>query len=134
MAFTADRIERELHALGFAPGTALVHASAAMVLLGIIPEARDIDVALTGAGWCHALTLGDPRPATVDQVVVPAPGIELFNGWLGEPLAGLFARAVPVRGLLAASPEDLLAFKKTLNRPKDQEHIRLLRLFTCNNH
>jgi len=134
MGFNAERIKESMSRLGFPPGTALVHGSGALVLLGLIPEARDLDVALNEAGWQHALTLGTPRPASIDRKIEPAPGIELFDGWLGEPLAELFARAVPVDGLLAASPQDVLRFKKALGRPKDREHIRLLEAHTCNNH
>lgn len=129
--FDAQAIIRAVSALGFPPGSALIHASAAMVLHGIIPLARDIDIATNGPGWQHALTLGTPRLATVDQIVTPAKDIEVFSGWLGEDTGPLFERAENIAGLLAASTADILRFKQRLNRPKDQEHIRLLE--ACNN-
>lgn len=132
--FEAEGIVQAVGALSFPPGTVLVHASAAMVLYGLLETARDIDLAARDEGWQHALTLGSRRRADVDWLVEPTPGIEVFSGWLGEPLDGLFARAQPVRGLLLAAPEDILAFKQKLNRPKDSGHIRLLKDFTCNNH
>ncbi len=132
--FDAERIVHEVRALGFPEGTVLLHASAAMVLYGLLDAARDIDLAARDEGWQHALTLGTARRADVDWTVEPAPGIEVFSGWLGEPLADLFARARPVRGLLLAAPEDIISFKQKLNRPKDAAHIGLLKHFTCNNH
>ena len=132
--FDADAIESATKALGFPVGTAVIHASAAMVLYGLLDTARDIDISADERGWQHALTLGTPRQADIDWIVEPSAGIEVFSGWLGEPLEGLFGRARTVRGVLLAAPEDILSFKLRLNRPKDQEHIRLLRAFTCNNH
>ena len=133
MPFDAKQIVDTITKLGMPPGSALIHASAAMVLHGLIKEARDIDVATNEAGWQHALTLGEARQGRIDQLVEPVPDVELFSGWLGEPLDGLFARARPVSGLLVAAPQDILDFKRKLNRPKDAPHIRLLEEHICNN-
>ncbi len=105
-----------------------------MVLHGLVGTASDIDISANEAGWQHALTLGQPQPATLDQRIEPQPGIEVFSGWLGEPLGPLFDRATVIDGLLVAAPEDILAFKRRLNRPKDQAHILMLEALTCNNH
>lgn len=133
MPFDAQQIITTITELGMPAGSALIHASAAMVLHGLISEARDIDVATNAAGWQHALTLGEPRQGRIDQLVEPVDGVELFSGWLGEPLGGLFARARLVSGLLVAAPQDILDFKRKLNRPKDAAHIRLLEEHICNN-
>lgn len=134
MPFDRDAIIREVTALGFPPCTALIHASAALVLHGLIDTARDIDIAASRAGWQHALTLGVPVKATVDELITPAADIEIFSGWLGDDVTPLLARSVLIAGLSVASYADVLSFKRRLNRPKDQEHIRLLESVTCNNH
>lgn len=134
MPFDAAEIRRIMAELNFPPGSALLHAGAALVLHGLTETASDIDIATNEAGWRHALTLGAPRAANIDELIEPLPGVEVFSGWLGEPLAGLFARALEQDGVLLAAPEDILAFKRRLNRPKDQAHIRLLEAHTCNNH
>lgn len=134
MPFDRDAIIREVTALGFPPSTVLVHASAALVLHGLLGTARDIDLAASPAGWQHALTLGNPVRATVDELITPASDIEVFSGWLGDDVTPLLERAVPIAGLSVASLADVLSFKRRLNRPKDQEHIRLLESVTCNNH
>lgn len=134
MRFDARNIRLVLQELGFPAGSVLVHTSAAMVLYGMLNEARDVDLAANETGWRHALTLASPRAASIDQVVEPLPGVEVFNGWLGESLDDLFARSNEVQGLLLAAPHDILEFKRRLDRPKDAPHIRLLEEFICNNH
>lgn len=129
MMFDAEMIRRTVLELGFPPGSALVHAGAALTLHGLSPSAGDIDIAVNEIGWQHALSLGTPAPALLDDRIEPRPGVEVFNGWLGEPLSGLFARAVERSGILVASPADILEFKRKLNREKDQEHIRILESF-----
>lgn len=105
-----------------------------MVLHGLLDTARDVDLVASAEGWKHALTLGSAQQADVDLIIEPASGVEVFSGWLGDSVPGLFGRAHSIHGLLVAAPDDILAFKKRLDRPKDQEHIRLLERFTCNNH
>lgn len=134
MRFDLQAVTDAVLALGFREGSYVVHAGAAMVLWGLTEEAGDIDIATDAAGWRHALTLGEPRPARIDQLIVPAAGIEVFSGWLGQSMDGLLARAQLRNGISTAHPADILEFKRRLNRPKDQAHIRLLEAFTCNNH
>lgn len=133
MPFDREQIIRAVTALGFPPRTVLIHASAAMVMHGILETARDIDIAATSEGWQHALKLGTPAPASVDEVIIPAADIEIFSGWLGDDVAPLMERSVQIAGLSVASLSDVLHFKRKLNRAKDREHIRLLEAATCNN-
>lgn len=129
MRFDAARIHATVSALGFPRGSALIHAGAALVLHGLQDSAADIDIATSTEGWRHALTLGVARQASLDQRVEPCAGVEVFSGWLGDDVAELFARAQLKGGLLVAAPVDILAFKRRLNRPKDQAHIRMLESF-----
>ena len=64
-------------------------------------------------GW------GDP--------VVGLGGVEIFGGWLGMDADGIIDRAETVWGLPFARLEDALAFERLLERPKDREHVRLIR-------
>lgn len=67
MPFDRATIIRAVTALGFPPGTALIHAGAALVLHGLTETAGDIDIATSQAGWQHALTLGTPVRATMTR-------------------------------------------------------------------
>lgn len=127
MSFGRAELVAALAGLGLPARDWLVHSSGSMVMHGLLDTAGDMDIVATGAAWQRALELGPAEPATMDLVIRPAPGIEIFAGWLGEPLEGLFARARLIEGVPCASLHDVLAFKLTLNRPKDQPHIELLR-------
>ena len=129
MRFDAEAIRAAFKDLGFPPGTAMIHAGAALVLHGLQDSARDVDIVTNTRGWQHALTLGAPQPARLDEHIEPRPGIEVFSGWLDEDVDGLFARSHSDSGVLYASAADILAFKRRLNRLKDQEHIRILESF-----
>src|SRR5690625_7299134 len=100
MMFDAEMIRRTVLELGFPPGSALVHAGAALTLHGLSPNAGDIDIAVNEIGWQHALSLGTPAHALLDDRIEPSPGVEGFNGWLGETLHGLYAQASHRTGAL----------------------------------
>ncbi|QIN77284.1 hypothetical protein GBA65_00755 [Rubrobacter marinus] len=62
----------------------------------------------------------------VVMVLGLGPG-EICGGWLGMDADGIIDGAQPVWGLPFARLEDVLAFKPLLERPKDREHVRLIR-------
>lgn len=120
-------IQTALEAAGLPAGDWVVHGSAVMVLHGLIPEAGDVDVIARGAAWQIALTLGESVNGVEDVCVRLAPGLEIWSGWLGEDVGELIDCAQTTDGVPCVSLSEVLRFKVAMNRPKDQEHISLLR-------
>lgn len=98
-----------------------------MVLHGLIPEAGDVDVIARGAAWEQALKFGEPQDGVTDLCIRMSPGLEIWSGWLGEDVNVLIDRARATEGVPCVSLSEVLRFKLAVNRPKDQQHIRLLR-------
>ncbi len=124
----ADAIVARLSELDLPPGHWVVHASAVLVLHGLIPDAGDVDVVARGPAWERALALGTPQRGKEDLCVsLPDAGVEVWSGWLGEDVDALIDRAEPVRGVPCVTLEDVLRFKERAGRPKDAPHAELLR-------
>lgn len=105
-----------------------VHASAVMVLHGLLAEAGDVDIVARGAAWTRARALGKPVAGRKDLcVTLPALGVEIWSGWLDDDVTALIDGAQSVAGLPCVSLAEVLKFKLASNRPKDQAHIALLR-------
>lgn len=125
---TRDEIVAALERLALPEGDWAVHASAVMVLHGLLDEAGDVDVIARGAAWRRALELGEPIAGRVDLcVAVPELGVEVWSGWLDEDLDALIDGAEPVAGVPCVGLADVLRFKLASDREKDRPHIRLLR-------
>lgn len=114
--------------LALPPADTLLFGSAPMLLHGLLDEVGDIDLVVRGAAWERACRLGAVRRAPGGDRVVEVGAVALFDGWLGEDLDALFARAEEHDGLLVASLADVTAYKRRLDRPKDRLHLRLLGL------
>lgn len=124
----ADTIVATLRELDLPNGHWAVHASAVMVLHGLIPDAGDIDVVARGPAWARALELGAPEPGKQDLCVsLPSLGVEVWSGWLGEDLDALIDGAELVLGVPCVTLRDVLRFKERAGRPKDAPHAELLR-------
>ena len=104
-----------------------VFGSGPMLAHGLIPDVGDLDLVATGAAWARALELGPAETGPGGDRVVRLGRIELFDGWMGLELGALLERAELLYGLRWASLRDVLEFKERLERPKDAEHLRLLR-------
>ena len=127
-AVNRDQIVSVVRGLALPAGDWAVHASAVMVLHGLLEEAGDVDVVARGAAWARALEVGTPVRGRQDLcVALPARGVEIWSGWLDDDVDALIAGAEPVLGLPCVSLEAVLRFKLTSNRPKDQPHIAALR-------
>lgn len=99
---------------------------------------HDADIVAMGAAWKRACTLGKVVKGTYgDCVVTLFDGlVEIYDGWsvggvaLDIPVliasAEFFDTPDELRGLPFARLEEVLAFKRRINRPKDAAHIALI--------
>lgn len=114
--------------LALPPGHWAVHASAVLVLHGLVEEAGDVDVIARGPAWQHALRLGEPTPGKMDLcVAVPELGLEVWSGWMDEDVDRLVDTAEDVSGVPCVSLPAVLRFKEAAGRPKDAAHVAALR-------
>ena len=124
----ADGIVAALGALDLPRGDWAVHASAVLVLHGLVARAGDVDVVARGPAWERALGLGTPKRGKEDLCVsLPDLGVEVWSGWMGEDVDALIDAAETVRGVPCVTLEDVLRFKERAGRPKDAPHVTLLR-------
>lgn len=122
----AEAVAR-LAALALPAGDYVVHGSGALLLRGLIDRANDLDVLARGAAWRAACTMAAPERGLRDAVVRPEPEVEIWGGWLGDDVDALIDGAERVGGWPCVDLRALLAFKERLERPRDREHVALLR-------
>lgn len=104
-----------------------IFGSGPLLAHGLVTHIGDIDILARGSAWLRATKLGRVETApSGDRVVRLAADIDIFDGWLGMAEDAVIDRAVLIDGLPYADLRDVLAFKKKLSRPKDEEHIRVL--------
>lgn len=132
----AERIHDRLRELRLPEGDYLVHSSASLVLRGILEKAGDVDIVCRGAAWELALALVARGEATLDrgvddQRVSVGADVELYDGWFGEDGGAVVGRAELVAGVPCAPLADVIAMKERLDRPKDREHLALIRARTA---
>jgi hypothetical protein len=114
--------------LALPSGDYAIHASAVMVLHGLLKEAGDVDIVARGQAWRRALDIGTPVQGRQDLcVALPDLDVEIWSGWLEDDVDALIDGAQTVSGLPCVSLADVLRFKVDSDRPKDQPHIALLR-------
>ena len=112
-------------------GDYVLFGSTPMLAHGLIARVGDIDIVARGGAWAKAVQLGEVEEAPGKDSVVRLDGVDIFNGWMGWDVDALLGRAVSVDGFPYASLTDVLAFKRELNRPKDEAHIKLLEDFVA---
>lgn len=105
----------------------VVGAGGALVMMGLREETGDIDVTTTVRVFRRFQLMGKPTstfPATGSRpavkVVAATDLIDLHTGVEGKA-------KMCTEGVWHETPEELLAFKSTLNREKDQADIEALR-------
>lgn len=108
----------------------LLFGSAPLLVHGLVDRINDIDILATGDAWTYAATLAEVQIAEAgDPVIRLADDMDIYGGWLGMDVAALFEHSRVIDGFCYASLEDVVAYKRLLNRPKDQWHIQLLQQF-----
>ena len=107
-------------------GDYAVFGSAPLLAHGLTEGVGDVDLLAVRAAW-EQVCLGRPpaRAPGGDEVVRLAPGVEVYNGWLGLEVAGIVRRAEVMDGLPVAHLDDVAAYKRLLDRPKDRVHLEL---------
>lgn len=116
-----------VRALNLPLGDYAIFGSAPMLAHGLITEVGDIDILATGSAWQAAQKLGASKVAPGgDRIIQLSPKLAIFDGWLGLDVEGVIARSSPQDGLPTARLEDVAAYKRLLNRPKDRGHLKLL--------
>jgi len=116
-----------VRALALPPEDYAVFGSAPILAYGLISEVGDIDILATGSAWQAAQKLGTPKVAPGgDRVIQLSSELAIFDGWLGLDVAEILARSSPKDGLPIAQLDDVAAYKRLLNRPKDRAHLKLL--------
>ncbi len=109
----------------------VILGSAPLFAHGLIPSLEhDVDVVARNAAWKAACSImSSVRGAKGDLVVRLFDGmVEIFDGWspMQWDIDEIIECADIIDGLPFARLEYVLEFKRVLNRPKDQVHIRLI--------
>lgn len=124
-----EEAKRLLERLELPSGDYALHGSGPLLAHGLVEEVNDLDLIARGAAWARARELAPVSTGGWDDVVRPFPGVEIFNGWMGDDAGSLIDTAGVVGGLPCVSLDTVLAFKRKMNRPKDRAHIRLIEEF-----
>lgn len=123
---------RRLERLDLGGGAWVVAGSGPMLARGLVSTIGDIDIVADGPAWQRALELSRAdaieglRGDRIVELILDEVLVEVFDGWLGSPAAGVIERSQVVSGFRFMSLADVAAFKRALDRPKDRSHIELL--------
>lgn len=116
-----------MRALGLPLDAYAVFGSAPLLAHGLVAEVGDMDILAVGSAWQIARELASPtRASGGDWVVRVGPDLEIYSGWLGLDVNAIICRAELTDGLPVARLEDVAAYKRLLNRPKDRLHLSLI--------
>lgn len=125
----ARALREKVRALRLPAGDYAVFGSGPLLAHGLVGCVNDVDVLARGEAWEAAKKLGEAEEGEMGDPLVRIGGgeVEIFGGWIGMDADAIIDGAETVWGLPFARPEDVLAFKLLLGRPKDREHVRLIR-------
>lgn len=122
-----------LIALELEPADFVIFGGAPLLVHGLRRNIRDVDVVARGSAWERAVKLGVPATG----VLSGAPMVHFWGGlievsaeWISPEwdVNELIERADIIGGLRFARLSDVLAYKRSLGRPKDRHDIVLLEL------
>ena len=122
---TLNELRHQVLTLDLPRSDYLVFGSAPLLVHRLISQINDVDIVLRGITWDRFQGL-EPKPAKYGDTVILLGDIELYSGWMGMNIDDLFARSTLIDGVRFASLEDVLKFKRVLNRPKDRAHMKLI--------
>jgi hypothetical protein len=123
---------QELLSLEMPPDHFAIAGSGPLFVRGWIDDIIDLDVVARGPAWDIAATLASPEPApysAVRRVRLFHGDIEILDGWFPEywKLADLIDGAEVMYGIRFVQLDIILRTKQLLNRPRDLDHLDLLR-------
>lgn len=119
----------ELLKIDLPVGSYAIFGSGPLFARGLTDDIPDLDVIVTAAGWQKALSAGElGRADDGDPVIRVGNHIEVFNGWAPGVwnVDRLIKDAENIDGIPFLRLEDVLAWKKIRNKPKDRTHIALI--------
>lgn len=119
-------IQEPVRALKLPKNSYVLFGSLPLLAYGLISQVNDIDILVNTPGWQYAQTLAWPLATTKGHQVIQLGNIDIYNEWVDMDVASVIQNASTIQGLPYASLNDVLHYKLALNRPKDQEHIRLI--------
>ena len=118
---------RELLDLGFPAGDYALFGSGPLLVRGWIDEVGDLDVITRGAGWDHALRLGQRSriEALGIDIVTIGEGITVGATWgMGDfSVDTLIEEAELINGIPCVRLEQVIEYKRLVDRPKDRAHL-----------
>jgi hypothetical protein len=127
--FILPDVEKQVILLQLPLGHYVLFGSLPLLAHELIQGVNDIDILVDDVGWSYAKTLGVTTLSTKGHQVIELGEIEIYEEWLQMDVETVIARATLFNGLPYATLEDVLFYKKALNRTKDQEHIALIETF-----
>lgn len=125
----AARILKRVSELRLPVGDYALHTTAALVLMGILERAGDIDLLARGGAWERAKQLGRLTRGVEDDLVKVGEDVEVWGGWFGSDVGPLIDAAVSVRGVPCVQLSEIVRVKERMGRPKDEEHLLLIRAY-----
>lgn len=127
--YPADLLFDRLRALELTPGEYAVFGSGPIAVRGLIDTVRDLDVILRGETWQRVRELGAIVMKGDDETVDLGNGLTFGTSWgYGVfDIEDLIDDAEILEGLPFVRLDAVIEFKKVADRPKDREHLRLLR-------
>ena len=118
---------RELLDLGFPQGDHALFGSGPLLVRGWIEDVGDLDVITRGAGWDHALRLGQLSriQALGMDIVTIGERITVGTTWgIGDfSIDLLIDEAEMILGVPCVRLEYVIAYKRLADRPKDRVHL-----------
>jgi hypothetical protein len=121
-----------LRSLGLPDDDYAVFGSGPLIVRGIIEATNDLDVISRGAAWEKACELGELVTLPehdVDVISFVNGAITVGTSWAygNVDMDGLIDTAEIVDGIPFARLEHVVKYKQIARRPKDLEHLRLLK-------
>jgi hypothetical protein len=126
---TLADVETQVKPLQLPLGHYVLFGSLPLLAYGLIQGVNDIDLLVDANGWVYAKTLGQISISPKGHQVIDLGEVEIYAEWLEMDVESVIARATLINGLPYATLEDVLFYKKALNRSKDQDHIQRIETF-----
>ena len=118
--------------IGLPVGDHAVFGSGPLLVRGIIDDANDLDVVARGAAWGVACNLGTMLYLPDHEVTVASfydGAVTVGTTWaIGDfDINAVIDTAEMFDGVPFAALDHVVAYKEVAGRPKDIEHLRLIR-------
>jgi len=126
---SAGLLFERLRALRLTPGEYAVFGSGPIAVRGLLDTVNDLDVIVRGETWHELRSLGALVMKEDDETIDLGNGLTFGRSWgYGSfDIDELIDDAETIEGLPFVRLNSVIEFKKIADRPKDREHLRLLR-------